>query len=82
MPEAQKDLQYWRKLNDKVIQNRISKLLENIAETPFEGLGSPEPLKFQLSGKWLRRINKEHRIIYDLFENRVRIFSLRHHYTK
>jgi toxin YoeB len=35
---------------------------------PFEGIGKPEPLKHNLSGFWSRRINQEHRIIYEIID--------------
>jgi toxin YoeB len=35
---------------------------------PFEGLGKPEPLKHNLVGYWSRRINQEHRIIYEVID--------------
>lgn len=47
---------------------------------PFEGIGKPEPLKYELSGKWLRRINDEHRIIYDVTDNTINVYSLKGHY--
>ncbi len=62
--------------------NKISALLRDIAEHPYTGIGKPEPLKYELSGKWSRRINSEHRIIYSVHENTtfVYIFSMRYHY--
>ena len=44
-------------------------------EHPFHGLGKPEALKYDLSGKWLRRINNEHRIIYEnlRFDNFLKV---------
>jgi toxin YoeB len=49
-------------------------------EHPFERIGKPEQLKHELSGKWARRINKEHRIIYDVNDNIINVYSLRRHY--
>ncbi|WP_244518677.1 Txe/YoeB family addiction module toxin [Parapedobacter composti] len=43
-------------------------------------MGKPEPLKYELSGKWSRRISDEHRIVYEVFEGRIRVHSLRGHY--
>jgi toxin YoeB len=46
------------------IQKKIEQLLRSIQETPFEGVGKPEPLKHELSGKWSRMIDHTHRIVY------------------
>ncbi len=44
------------------------------------GIGKPEPLKHNLSGCWSRRINQEHRIIYEVTDNKMLIHSLKGHY--
>jgi len=48
---------------------KIGELVASIAANPFDGLGKPEPLKHQHSGKWSRRITNEHRLIYEVAEN-------------
>ena len=80
-PNAEADLKYW-KLNHQVkILKRIEHLLENILINPYIGIGNPEPLKYELSGLWSRRINKEHRFTYRVInENKIEIVSLRYHY--
>ena len=78
--EAQKDIAYWKKSGNKVIQKKIQQLLIAIGENPFEGIGKPEALKHNLSGLWSRRINQEHRIIYLPLENTIKIYSLKGHY--
>jgi len=59
-------------------------LLRAIQENPFEGIGKPEPLKHTLSGVWSRRINQEHRIIYEIIDEKtieiLNILSLKGHY--
>ncbi len=55
------DVSYWKKSGNKNIQNKITRLLKSIEETPFEGIGKPEALKYELNGFWSRRINNEHR---------------------
>lgn len=64
--------------------NKITALIEDIQLHPFTGIGKPEPLKHQLSGKWSRRINKEHRLIYKVTEENtieiLNILSLKGHY--
>jgi toxin YoeB len=59
-------------------------LLRAIQENPFQGIGKPEPLKHNLSGVWSRRINQEHRIIYEIIDENtieiLNIISLKGHY--
>lgn len=55
---------------DKKILQRINALIKDIQRSPFAGIGKPEPLKFDLAGKWSRRINEEHRLVYEVI-NRV-----------
>lgn len=81
LDKALDDIEFWKKTGDKVIQKRISKLLESISKTPYSGIGKPEPLKHQLSGYWSRRITEEHRIVYTVSSDRIKIISLRFHYT-
>ncbi|MCO5950623.1 Txe/YoeB family addiction module toxin [Mucilaginibacter flavidus] len=80
--EAQKDINFWKKSGNKAVQQKIQQLLNSIKETPYEGIGKPEPLKYGLSGLWSRRINLEHRIIYQVLEgnDRIKIYSLKGHY--
>ena len=78
---AWEDYLYWQK-NNKEILNRINKLIADIQRHPYEGLGHPEPLKFQLSGFWSRRINEEHRLVYTVKDNQILIIQCRYHYEK
>ena len=84
LPQAQKDRDYWKKSGNKAIMERISALLKDIMEHPYTGIGKPEPLKYDLAGKWSRRINAEHRLIYSVNENiiTVYVFSMRYNYSK
>jgi toxin YoeB len=73
-------LNHWKLKKNIKIQNRINHLLENILSEPFTGIGKPEPLKYELTGLWSRRINKEHRLIYRVGKEIIEIVSLRYHY--
>lgn len=66
--------------NDKQMLQRINKLIQEIQREPFAGIGKPEPLKHALSGFWSRRINDEHRIVYKVDNDSLRIAQLRFHY--
>ena len=84
-PEALDDLKYWKKSGNKVILEKIQALIFAIQASPFEGIGKPEQLKHGLSGRWSRRIDREHRIVYrvGLEERNVEIIiivSLKDHY--
>jgi toxin YoeB len=78
--EAKKDLEYWKKSGNSKVLKRIRQLIESIQETPFDGIGKPEALKFDLAGKWSRRINKADRIIYTISDSIIYINSLKGHY--
>jgi len=56
--QAIEDLKFWRKAGNKNIQNKITDLINSIQADPFKGLGKPEALKYELAGKWSRRINQ------------------------
>ena len=66
--------------NDKQLQKRIVRLIKEIRRTPFEGIGKPETLKGNLSGFWSRRINDEHRLIYEVTDEEIIIHAVREHY--
>ena len=80
--KALDDIDYWKKSGNKSIQKRITKLLESMSKTPWKGIGKPEPLKHELSGYWSRRINEEHRIVYTISKNRIKVISMRFHYKQ
>ena len=79
---AAEDLEYWKKTGNNPVLKKIRILLENIIETPFSGIGKPELLKHDLSGKWSRRITQSDRIIYQVVGDTVYIFSLKGHYSR
>ena len=67
-------------VNDKKMLKKVNQLLQDIHKTPYKGLGKPEPLKYDLSGLWSRRIDREHRLIYQVREDEIRIIKCRFHY--
>ena len=80
LPKAKDDLTFWVKSKNVNILKKISQLTEAIIQNPYQGIGKPEALKHQLMGKWSRRISLEHRYIYQIEENRLKVFSLKGHY--
>jgi len=69
-------------VDDKSMLKKIKELIRDIQRTPFEGKGKPEPLKGDLSGYWSRRIDQEHRLVYQVQKERIIIYSCRYHYEK
>lgn len=84
MPQAEEDLAYWKQAGNKRVMKRITKLLEDILQHPFTGIGKPEPLKGNLQGIWSRRITDEHRLLYSVSNGMIYVYvlSLRFHYSK
>ncbi|MFZ5553526.1 MAG: Txe/YoeB family addiction module toxin [Bacteroidota bacterium] len=80
LPVALDHLEYWKKSGNKKAQARITELIKDILQHPFSGIGKPEPLRFELSGKWSRRITKEHRLVYAVQNNIVYVYSMKGHY--
>ncbi len=77
--EAWKDYLYWFE-SDKKMLKKINFLIKEIDRTPFEGIGKPEPLKFNLKGFWSRRIDHEHRIVYLIEAEQILFISFRYHF--
>lgn len=77
--ESWDDYLYWQKIDKKILK-RINLLLKDISRQPYEGIGKPEPLKHNYRGFWSRRINGEHRLIYQVSEDEIRIIKCRFHY--
>jgi toxin YoeB len=80
LPKADEDLSYWIKTSNKIILKKIAQLTAHILVSPYGGIGKPEPLKYSLSGKWSRRIDKANRFIYAISNNTIYVYSLKGHY--
>jgi len=79
--KAKEDISFWKRSGNKQIMSKISVLVAAIEENPFEGIGKPEQLKYTLIGTWSRRINQEHRIVYEVLDDKIIILSVRGHYS-
>lgn len=73
------DYLHWQQA-DKAMLRRVNLLIRDIQREPFTGIGKPEPLKFNFSGYWSRRIDDEHRIVYKVTDDEIIIAQLRGHY--
>jgi len=77
--ESWEDYLYWQTQDKKTIK-RINLLLKDCQRDPFLGIGKPEALRNELSGAWSRRISEEHRLVYLVADNEIRVSSCRYHY--
>jgi toxin YoeB len=73
------DYVYWQNF-DKRILKKVNYLLRDISRNPYEGIGKPEPLKHVLSGFWSRRITDEHRLVYRVEGNVIKVAQVRYNY--
>ena len=48
--KALADIKFWKKSGQITIQNKIVRLIDDILQHPFSGIGKPEALKYELSG--------------------------------
>lgn len=76
---AWEDYTSWQRENKKIL-DKINKLIKDIQRTPYEGLGKPESLKFDLQGLWSRRIDLEHRLVYRVDGDELIIYACKFHY--
>ena len=76
---ALEDLAWWIQ-QDRKKALRIVNLIKDVLREPFSGIGKPEPLKYELKGCWSRRIDQEHRLVYEVLEDKIRILACRYHY--
>lgn len=59
---------------------RVNQLIRDVIRNGNDGIGKPEPLKHGFQGYWSRRINDEHRLVYKVIDDEVRIAACRYHY--
>ncbi|MFH6983038.1 Txe/YoeB family addiction module toxin [Marinoscillum luteum] len=76
---AWEDYVYWQKVDRKMVK-KINDLIKVIKRTPFDGIGKPEPLRYDLAGYWSRRIDLEHRLVYQVSGDELLIYACRYHY--
>ena len=76
---AFEDLAWWIK-QDRKKALRVIDLIKQIEREPFGGIGKPEPLRHDFKGCWSRRIDDEHRLVYQVFSDKIKIIACRYHY--
>jgi len=77
--ESWEDYLYWQK-NDRKMLAKVNEMLTDISRNPFSGAGKPEALKYKYKGFWSRRIDNEHRLIYQIKGDEILIGKCRFHY--
>lgn len=77
--EAWDDYLYWQNQDKKTLK-RINALIKDCQRDPFDGIGKPEPLKYNLTGYWSRRIDDANRLVYCYENETLIIISCRRHY--
>jgi toxin YoeB len=78
-PEFRDDLRHWV-ATERRTALRVLELVEAILRNPFAGIGKPEPLRQMPSGVWSRRITTEHRLVYQVRDDRIDFLQARYHY--
>lgn len=79
--QAQEDFSFHKKSGNNLVLSKLAVLLTELTEHPYSGTGKPEALKHSLAGYWSRRINREHRLVYEVLDDAVVIHSVKGHYT-
>jgi len=77
--QAQKDA---KKCASAVLKAKAQKLLDIISENPYQKPPSYEKLLGNFAGAYSRRINIQHRIVYEVIEaeNTVKVLRMWTHY--
>lgn len=73
------DYLHWQR-TDKAMLKRANELIKDTQRNPFQGIGKPEPLRWQLRNCWSRRIDREHRLVYEMEGETLTIIACRYHY--
>lgn len=76
IPEAKIEIAKHLKSGNQASIKKIAKILEELADHPFTGVGKPEALKHNFSGFWSREINKKDRIVYKVEEEIVTVLVI------
>ena len=74
-----RDYLFWQQTDGRMVK-RINELIRDTRRSPLQGIGKPEPLRHELQGCWSRRIDSEHRLVYEIHEQHLRIIACRYHY--
>ena len=73
------DLRWWAR-KDRKICDRVLDLVEATIADPIKGIGKPEKLKYLPGSRWSRRITQEHRLVYQVSDDKLIFLQCRYHY--
>lgn len=79
-PHGWDDYTYWQR-TDRAKLKRVNRLLDDALRDPFSGIGKPEPLRHALAGCFSRRIDDEHRLVYQIDGDDLIVLQARYHYA-
>jgi toxin YoeB len=79
-PHGWNDYTHWQRA-DRATLKRINRLLDDALRDPFSGIGKPEPLRHALAGCFSRRIDDEHRLVYQVDGEDLIVLQARYHYS-
>lgn len=80
-PHGWEDYIHWQTADRQKLK-RINRLIGEALRDPAAGIGKPEPLKQALAGLWSRRIDDEHRLVYQVVDDDLIVHQARYHYEK
>lgn len=80
-PQGWEDYAYWQRA-DRALVKRINRLLDDALRDPTSGIGKPEVLKYGIADAWSRRINEEHRLVYQVLGEDLVVLQARYRYQK
>lgn len=78
---AWQDYLWWQAQDGRVLK-RINLLIQDVVRNGNSGIGKPEALKHDFAGYWSRRITDEHRLVYRVVDDEVRVAACRYHYGR
>jgi toxin YoeB len=81
-PEFKLDLRWWYRQEPKKGDRIMDLVADTLDGDPFTGLGKPEPLKYIAANTWSRRIDLEHRLVYQVENDRIIFLQARYHYEE
>jgi toxin YoeB len=80
-PQAWEDYGYWQS-HDRAMLKRLNRLIDDTLRHPYKGIGKPEQLRYGIEGAWSRRIDEEHRLVYQVIDDDLVILQARYHYGR
>lgn len=78
-PHGWEDYLHWQ-ATDRQTLKRLNRLVQDALRQPDAGIGKPEPLRHVLQGCWSRRIDEEHRLVYQVDGDDLVVLQARYHY--